>query len=448
MKFKKIWLTSFLLILLLIGIAALRHGKWDRYYKNKLDQPPRQVVIKALSLFEVPGKAIDIGFGVGNETILMLNSGWQVWAIDSEPKAIQIINQRKDIKDSRTLFAAVANFEENSTWDMLPQVDFISASYALPFCNRHNFEKVWAHIKQKINSGGRFAGHFFGLNYQGFTEKEMKQMTFFTKEEILNLLQDFDIEYFQEVEEDSKSGTGKAIHSHIFEVIVQNKSQGVYVEVERSIQNIELEYAQLLTLVRKAFPNCQRLDNWKILSGGALNTTYKFHIDSGAFVLRIYARDQAHCKTEKTIHELIDKSVSIPKLVYADEAYEPWAYSIFEFISGVHISELPHQDKTTLSYELGHVLASIHAFKLPKAGLFGDGIAIGHPFGLGSSPYFEETNSVLSNSKNVRSRLGEKLTDKALTFIHANKGFFPTINNDNICLTHSDFKPVMRAGPA
>ena len=223
MKFKKIWLTSSLLILLLIGIAALQHGKWDRYYKNKLDQPPRQVIVKALNLFELPGKAIDIGCGVGNETILMLNSGWQVWAIDSEPKALQIINQRKDIKDSRKLLAAIANFEENSTWDMLPQVDFISASYALPFCNRHSFEKVWTHIKQKLNSGGRFAGHFFGLNYQGFTEKEMKQMTFFTKEEILNLLQDFDIEYFQEVEEDSKSGTGKAIHSHIFEVIVQKK---------------------------------------------------------------------------------------------------------------------------------------------------------------------------------------------------------------------------------
>lgn len=48
-------------------------------------------------------------------------------------------------------------------------------------------------------------------------------------------------------------------------------------KVERSIENIELDYSQLLTLVRKAFPNCQRLDDWKILSGGALNTTYKFH---------------------------------------------------------------------------------------------------------------------------------------------------------------------------
>jgi phosphotransferase family enzyme len=67
---------------------------------------------------------------------------------------------------------------------------------------------------------------------------------------------------------------------------------------------------------------------------------------------------------------------------------------------------------------------------------------IGHPFELGSSPYFEETLSVLSNGKNVRSRLGEKLTDEALAFIQENKAFFPTVKNDNICLTHSDFKPV------
>lgn len=213
-------------------------------------------------------------------------------------------------------------------------------------------------------------------------------------------------------------------------------------EVERSIQNIQLDGTQLLGLVRKAFPNCQKLDDWKILTGGALNTTYKIQIGYDAFALRIYARERAHCKTEKAIHQLIDKAVFTPKLVYADEANEPWAYSIFEFVSGIHISEVSEQERTTLSNELGHVLSSIHKFKLSKAGLFGDGIAIGHSFEIGSSPYFEETNSVLSNSKNVRSRLGEKLTDEALAFIHENRDFFPTVKNDNTCLTHSDFKPV------
>jgi aminoglycoside phosphotransferase (APT) family kinase protein len=213
-------------------------------------------------------------------------------------------------------------------------------------------------------------------------------------------------------------------------------------DVERSIQNILLDHQQLLALVRKAFPHCPKLDGWTVLSGGALNTTYKIQIGHDAFALRIYARDRVHCKTEKAIHQLIDKGVSTPKLIYADEEHKPWAYSIFEFVSGVHISKVSHQEKASLSHELGHVLASIHKFKLPNAGLFGDGIAIGHPFELDSSPYFEETRSVLSNSKNVRSRLGEKLTDEAIIFIQENKDFFPTVKNDNICLTHSDFKPV------
>ena len=78
-------------------------------------------------------------------------------------------------------------------------------------------------------------------------------------------------------------------------------------ETERSIQNIQLDYSQLLALVRKAFPECQKLDDWKILSGGALNTTYKIQIEKDAIVLRLYARDRLHCKTEKEIHRLIDK---------------------------------------------------------------------------------------------------------------------------------------------
>jgi len=212
---------SSLVIPVVISVIVLQQGKWDRYYKNKLNQPPHQVIEEALSLFNTPGKAIDIGCGVGNETILMLNSGWQVWAIDREPKAISIVKDRKGVRDSTKLVSAVANFEEDATWDALPSVDFISASYALPFCNRLSFDKVWVHVKQKLNSGGRFAGHFFGLNYRGFTENEMKQMTFLSKEEILYLFQDFDVEYFQEVEDESKSGTGKAIHSHIFKVIVK-----------------------------------------------------------------------------------------------------------------------------------------------------------------------------------------------------------------------------------
>lgn len=212
-------------------------------------------------------------------------------------------------------------------------------------------------------------------------------------------------------------------------------------EVERSIQNIQLSHDQILAMVRKAFSLCNSLDEWEILSGGALNTTYRIKMGSKHFVLRLYARDRAHCKTEKAIHRLIDSKVPTPTLIYANETHEPWAYSIFEFVSGKPLFEMTQENQTALSYELGRVLALIHSFKFQQSGLFGDGMKVAHAFEIGSSPYFEETHSVLLKGKYVRQRLGDQLTHDVISFIEKNKGFFPIVA-DNVCLTHSDFKPV------
>lgn len=211
-------------------------------------------------------------------------------------------------------------------------------------------------------------------------------------------------------------------------------------EIERSINCIELNYQELLQRIQPAFPHCQQFDAWEPLRGGALNTIYKITIGDESFILRLYARDRAHCKTEKMIHQLIDNKVTTPKLIYADEDHEPWAYSLFEFIPGPHIHQLAIE-KTSLSYELGRVLASIHAFKFPNAGLFGDGMSIGYPFQKGSSPYYEEALSILSKETHIKKRLGEKLFEQVLEFIQKHKACFPIVD-DHVCLTHSDFKPV------
>lgn len=120
--------------------------------------------------------------------------------------------------------ATIARFEELH-WELLPEVDLLCASYSLPFCNPKEFEDVWENVTSKVLPGGRFAGHFFGPQYQGFSSKEMQSMTFLTKEEVLRLLQDFDVEYFHESEEDGQSGTGRKIHSHVFEVIARKKQR-------------------------------------------------------------------------------------------------------------------------------------------------------------------------------------------------------------------------------
>jgi aminoglycoside phosphotransferase (APT) family kinase protein len=213
-------------------------------------------------------------------------------------------------------------------------------------------------------------------------------------------------------------------------------------EIERSNKQIELNHDQLESIICKAFPGCKKPENWKILSGGAQNTVYRFNMDQIAFVLRLYASNRLHCKTEKNIHKLIDEKVRTPKLIYADELHSPWAYAIFEFISGTPIYNVPTEQKESLSYELGRTLASIHSFKLPEAGLFEEGMTIGHAFANGSSPYFEKTVSVLTEGKYIQERLGKQLVQKMLQFATQNKMFFPTIEEDHVCLTHADFKPV------
>ncbi len=127
MKYLKLWIACSLAFLLLIGLIS-NHGKWDKYYNNKIGQPPRQLIINALNLFQKPGKAIDLGCGVGNEAVLLLNKGWEVWAIDGQCKAIQMIKERADIKDTEKLVLTIASFEDETFWDGLPKVDFIYAS--------------------------------------------------------------------------------------------------------------------------------------------------------------------------------------------------------------------------------------------------------------------------------------------------------------------------------
>lgn len=135
-------------------------------------------------------------------------------------KALQILKERRDLPSDRFI-AILADFERNLDWDALPVVDFVYASCSLPFCPPDEFQQVWQHLKGKVVPGGRLACHFFGCCYQGFSDKEKAQMTFLTRREVENLFEGFHIEYFQEHEEDGESGTGQAIHAHVFEVIAE-----------------------------------------------------------------------------------------------------------------------------------------------------------------------------------------------------------------------------------
>jgi hypothetical protein len=80
---------------------------------------------------------------------------------------------------------------------------------------------MWNEIKKNIVKKGYFVGNFFGLNDSWKDVK--KQMTFLSKDQVLNLFDDFEIISFKEVEKDGKTGLDKMKHWHIFVVIARKK---------------------------------------------------------------------------------------------------------------------------------------------------------------------------------------------------------------------------------
>lgn len=66
---------------------------------------------------------------------------------------------------------------------------------------------------------GYFVGNFFGEND---SQNETKpQMTFLTKEQAMELFENFEIIRFKEIEKDDLTGLGKMKHWHIFDVIAK-----------------------------------------------------------------------------------------------------------------------------------------------------------------------------------------------------------------------------------
>lgn len=195
---------------------------WNNYYNAIKDRPPREILIMAADMFEKENPvqmnadrfAIDLGSGTGIDTIELLNRGWKVFSSDKEQKAIDIITGKiKDEHKSR-LTTAVAAFDELK----LGKADLINAGMSLPFCNPEKFDQVWKNITEAVKPGGRFSGNFFG-DKDDWTKFE--DMTFHTKDEVRNMFEFFEIEYFHERDEDGESATGEKKHWHVFSVIAR-----------------------------------------------------------------------------------------------------------------------------------------------------------------------------------------------------------------------------------
>ena len=189
----------------------------EKYYNNTESEKPRNNVKYFIDKVKCnPGKAIELGCGVGNDTVYLIKNNWNVLAIDREDVEERIDKRLKNEELEKFRFQR-QDFENLK----LEENNLIVANYSLPFCNKDKFNELWDKINDSILGDGYFVGNFFGINDEWKNTKE--EMTFLTKKQVIDLFKEFEIIEFKEVEKDDFTGLGKMKHWHIFDVIAKKR---------------------------------------------------------------------------------------------------------------------------------------------------------------------------------------------------------------------------------
>ena len=188
----------------------------EKYYDNTTEAMPNYTVKKFIKLNVEPGNAVELGCGVGRDTVCLIKNGWNVLAIDRENVESRIVAKlsEEELKQFKFL-------KQKFEYIELENNNLVVANFSLPFCNKNNFKELWNKINNSILKDGYFVGNFFGINDEWKSTKE--EMTFLTKEQVIELFKDFEIIEFKEVEKDGTTGLGKMKHWHIFNVIAKKK---------------------------------------------------------------------------------------------------------------------------------------------------------------------------------------------------------------------------------
>jgi SAM-dependent methyltransferase len=190
---------------------------WPDYYAITAQRPAWSTTTLAAAAFGrhpegVPRLAVDLGCGAGRDTRELLRRGWRVIATDMTPEGIETLRRLTPEADLERLQTEVCRLQDFT----VPACDLVNANLILPFQPVADYAASWQRILAAIGIGGRFSGMLFGDRDQAANEPDM---TCPSPDVIRGYLDGFEIEHWNEKEEDGETALGEPHHFHLIEVV-------------------------------------------------------------------------------------------------------------------------------------------------------------------------------------------------------------------------------------
>ncbi len=203
------------------------HSGWSEYYEcvTASCRPPRELFFRAVNQFKKSGLvdpvAVDLGCGIGIESLELLRQGWRVLSVDSQQEALDYLNKNMsdEVKDHSQTFCGL--FEEVD----FPSCDFIWAGNSLPFCSADQLHTVLTRIARALKPGGRFAGDFFAPRHAWAGNKNINT---FSTNELKTAFPTLEAEYWTVGEGEAQATLYDVVHWHVHTIVMRKPSPAPY----------------------------------------------------------------------------------------------------------------------------------------------------------------------------------------------------------------------------
>lgn len=189
---------------------------WSRYNVTQVDRRDARPLLQKLLNHAGDGRdrlAVDLGFGAGVETEMLLRRGWRVLAIDWDPTAGDLLAQRLPPELAERVTVLTRDFADIET---LSRVDLVHACMALPFAGPQ-FTRLWQAVMAALSPGGWIGCELFG---DRDTQAGVPSVAIHTDAEVAALLAELNVIELDTRERDGTSFSGPQ-HWHVHSVIGQ-----------------------------------------------------------------------------------------------------------------------------------------------------------------------------------------------------------------------------------